>query len=224
MMSDESRRLPLFPLNVVLFPGGTLPLHIFEPRYRAMTRACLDGDRRFGVVLIAEGTEVGEPAVPHLTGTVARIATANALVDGRFNLVTVGERRFTIQEAELHGDGYLMGRVVLRPEVIDREPAVVAALVASVQEALAAYIGRLDVEPEPILAEVAAITDPLLLAGVVGTLLRDANERKQRLLEVDSVPRRMQGMLHLVRREIAVLDTLARPTDTPLERGVISPN
>ena len=108
-MSDESRELPLFPLNTTLFPGGTLPLHIFEPRYRAMTRRCLEGDERFGVVLIAEGPEVGGRAVPHLVGTVARIALAETLEGGRYNLMTTGERRFAIKRTWLDPAGYLVG-------------------------------------------------------------------------------------------------------------------
>ena len=64
--------LPLFPLNTVLFPGGRLPLRIFEQRYMTMAKACLKGGSPFGVCLIREGKEVGEPAVPADVGTLAR--------------------------------------------------------------------------------------------------------------------------------------------------------
>ena len=72
-MLIANKPLPLFPLNTVLFPRMTLPLRIFEPRYRQMLADCLDGDPIFGVVLIREGKEVGETAMPHDVGTTARI-------------------------------------------------------------------------------------------------------------------------------------------------------
>ena len=67
-MPDELIRLPLFPLNVVMFPNTSIPLQIFEDRYKQMLRDCLDGDSRFGVTLIKEGAEVGDPATPHPVG------------------------------------------------------------------------------------------------------------------------------------------------------------
>ena len=71
---SADRWLPLFPLNLVLFPNASMPLHVFEDRYKLMMQDCLDGDSRFGVVLIKAGSEVGEPAIPHSVGTVAQIA------------------------------------------------------------------------------------------------------------------------------------------------------
>jgi uncharacterized protein len=88
--------LALFPLNTVLFPGGTLPLHIFEQRYRLMIDECLDGNLSFGVVLIKSGQEVGGAAEPHPVGTTAKISRFRRLDDGRINLVAVGENRFRI--------------------------------------------------------------------------------------------------------------------------------
>ena len=70
-MSPQQRSLPLFPLNVVLFPNAVIPLHVFEERYKLMAQRCLDSDSRFGVVLIKSGDEVGGPADPHLTTNAA---------------------------------------------------------------------------------------------------------------------------------------------------------
>ena len=75
--------LPLFPLNLVLFPGMPLPLHILEERYRAMIGECRDTEQPFGVVLIKEGLEVGGPADPFMTGTSARIVRVEDMDDGR---------------------------------------------------------------------------------------------------------------------------------------------
>jgi Lon protease-like protein len=88
--------LPMFPLGTVLFPKMPLPLHIFEPRYRAMTRDCLRSGRRFGVVLIERGSEVGGGDSRYGVGTVARIAAEAELPDGRWALVTTGENRIRI--------------------------------------------------------------------------------------------------------------------------------
>jgi Lon protease-like protein len=86
----------MFPLGTVLFPSVYLPLHVFEPRYRELTRRCLDGDRAFGVALIERGNEVGGDDVRTDVGTVARIVEAAELDDGRWVLGTVGVRRIRV--------------------------------------------------------------------------------------------------------------------------------
>lgn len=90
--------LPMFPLGTVLFPTAVLPLHVFEPRYRALVRDCLGGARELGVVLIERGSEVGGGDVRTDVGTVAHIARAEELPDGRWGLVTVGARRLRVAE------------------------------------------------------------------------------------------------------------------------------
>ena len=79
---SSAMEMPLFPLNVVLFPGMALPLHIFEPRYREMINRCLDENLAFGVVLIKEGPEVGGDALPRRVGTAARIVKVDRQPDG----------------------------------------------------------------------------------------------------------------------------------------------
>ncbi len=88
--------LPLFPLRTVLFPGADLPLRIFEPRYKAMTRELLESGGSFGVLLIRTGKEVGGEAVPHDVGTTALIEDAREMVGGRFSLSTRGVQRFRV--------------------------------------------------------------------------------------------------------------------------------
>src|SRR4030042_2031651 len=100
--------LPLFPLNVVLFPGQVLPLHIFEDRYRLMIRRCLAEDTSFGVVLTQRAEETGETAEPHAIGTVARIVESEHLPDGALNIVAVGTERFRIRRL-LHDKPTLRG-------------------------------------------------------------------------------------------------------------------
>src|SRR4051794_30925127 len=84
----ESRRIPLFPLGTVLFPGMPLPLHVFEPRYQELVRGCLEGDRTFGGCLIRSGQEVGGPADPYPVGTTCEILQVDRLDGGRLRLAT----------------------------------------------------------------------------------------------------------------------------------------
>ena len=99
----ETGRLRLFPLNTVLFPGAVLNLHVFEPRYRQMIAECLAGNEAFGVVLIREGQEAGDPEVtPHDIGTTAEIDDVTPLPAGRYYISTVGRRRFRIEIGEHH--------------------------------------------------------------------------------------------------------------------------
>ncbi len=102
--------LPLFPLNTVLFPGGPLPLRIFEPRYVDMVKRSLRDEAPFGVVLIREGEEVG-PADFHDIGTLARIIDFDTLPDGLLGLTCVGEQRFRVHTYARLPDGLNVGQV-----------------------------------------------------------------------------------------------------------------
>ena len=88
----------MFPLGTVLLPGAVLPLHVFEPRYRALVTDCLAGVPEFGVVLIERGHEVGGGDVRRPVGTVARIVEVERQPDGRAVLITVGVRRIRVDE------------------------------------------------------------------------------------------------------------------------------
>ena len=88
--------MPMFPLGMVLLPTMVVPIHVFEPRYRQMTKDCLDGDREFGVVLIERGSEVGGGDVRTDAGTAARIIEAQEFPDGRWGLVAGGIRRIQV--------------------------------------------------------------------------------------------------------------------------------
>lgn len=96
--SPLTEELPLFLLHAVLFPGMTLPLRVFEPRYRQMLAYCQERDGAFGVLLIKEGEEVGGAAEPHLVGTRARITRVQPQSDGTLGVRVLGERRFHLLE------------------------------------------------------------------------------------------------------------------------------
>jgi uncharacterized protein len=111
--------LPLFPLGTVLFPGMVLPLHIFEERYRQLVEDLLDGPepRRFGVVAIREGHEVGVDAVTSLyeVGCVAEVRDVERHEDGGFDLVTVGTERFRLGELD-RSLPYLRAEIEVLPD------------------------------------------------------------------------------------------------------------
>ncbi len=109
--------IPLFPLNIVLFPNGPLPLRIFETRYVDMVRRCMREDQGFGVVLIREGREAG-PAETCEVGTLAKIVDFNQLPDGLLGLSCVGQRRFRILSRRRQPDGLNVGEV----EWLQEEP------------------------------------------------------------------------------------------------------
>lgn len=107
--------MPQFPLRTVLFPTMVLPLHVFEPRYRTMVHHLMDGDRRFGVVMIERGSETGGDDQRTDFGTVARIVEAEEFPDGRWALVAVGVERFQVLRW-LEDDPYPRADIELWPD------------------------------------------------------------------------------------------------------------
>lgn len=106
-----ARELPIFPLPLVLFPGASQPLHIFEPRYRALLADCLGADRRFGLAYAA-AEEGSDPApAPGDVGCIAHILTTQSLPDGRSDILTTGEQRFVLLEWLPTDRPYRMARI-----------------------------------------------------------------------------------------------------------------
>jgi Lon protease-like protein len=158
----------LFPLNnVVLFPGMPLPLHIFEERYKAMIGACVDSDEPFGVLLIREGAEVGEPATPHPIGTTARVSQVQRLQEGRLNILTRGERRFELL-ATLQTTPHMVGLVRF---LEDEEGEVSAETLAGVQEEYIKLQRQLTAMAGGWDREITAPDDPIALARAACTTL-----------------------------------------------------
>jgi uncharacterized protein len=109
MMPDEPTAL--FPLKTVLFPGGVLPLRIFEPRYVDMVGRCLKRRQNFGVLLIVEGAEVGGPARTAEVGTLAEIVDWHLESDGLLGIVAAGRERFRLKGSSLLSDGLYVGQI-----------------------------------------------------------------------------------------------------------------
>jgi Lon protease-like protein len=117
-MPQPDQEIPLFPLNTVLFPGGLLPLKVFEQRYIEMTKTCLRDNSPFGVCLIREGREVGAAAVPEPVGCLAAIESWDMPQLGLFQLIARGGERFRIRATRV-APNHLMSAVVetLPPDV-----------------------------------------------------------------------------------------------------------
>lgn len=133
----EGNVIPLFPLHTVLFPGGPLPLRIFEPRYTDMVGRCSREQTPFGVVLIQEGEEAGEVATTATVGCSARIADFCTLEDGFLGISCVGERKFRVRRVWRETDGLNMAEVSWLPAERDLElPADYSRLGDTVRRAL----------------------------------------------------------------------------------------
>ena len=181
--------LPLFPLNSVLFPGATLPLHIFEERYKLMIGRCLQSGSPFGVLLIRSGNEVGEATEPFEVGTTARIVRVQHLDEGRMNLVCLGERRFRLLR-KLRDTPYLVGEA--EPlDSTDIEGEDVAELVETVAALFAEYYRLYLAVSNQWARQIGMPGGAAELADFVGSRLAVSPWTKQRLLEELSVRRRL---------------------------------
>ena len=118
-MDADSSVIALFPLHTVLFPGGPLPLRIFETRYTDMVRRCMREQQPFGVVLIQEGDEAGPVATTATVGCSARIVDFYTLKDGFLGISCVGDRKFRVLRVWRAPDGLNMGEVTW----LEAEPA-----------------------------------------------------------------------------------------------------
>lgn len=192
---------PMFPLGSVLFPSLVLPLHVFEPRYRALMSDVLAGDEEFGVCLIERGSEVGGDDVRTTVGTVARIQEATESPDGRWAVIAVGTRRIRVLRW-LPDDPYPRAEVTEHPDPepgpdeLDLLPVVTASLRSALAKANelgdAGPPATIGLAEDPVIAshQIAALAPvstldqyDLLAAGTVGvrlarleSLLRDAHE------------------------------------------------
>ena len=180
----HSLRVPIFPLNTVLFPGGLLPLKVFEARYMDMTRDCLKRDQPFGVCLIHEGSEVGAPAVPQGIGCLAKILEWDMQQQGILNLKTRGSQRFRILERETSTQGLISADVELIPPEASVAVPEKFAPCARLLEIVVADQGK------PVFAEPHAFDDAAWVGYRLTEILPVPLLAKQKLLELtDSLTR-----------------------------------
>lgn len=118
-MTGLSKDVPLFPLGTVLFPGGLLPLRIFEQRYLEMTKNCLRAGTPFGVCLIREGSEVGAPATHEDLGCLAHITQWDMQQLGLLQLVAQGSDRFRVRARRIRPDGLIVADIEVLAQAAD---------------------------------------------------------------------------------------------------------
>ncbi len=194
--SDGLTRLPLFPLNLVLFPGQDLPLHIFEERYKDMIRECLEQDIPFGVVLIKEGLEVGAPADPERIGTSTRILRSEILDQGRINIMTKGERRFEIEEI-VQRVPHIVGRVRF---LVELEGEGCADLVPQINEEYVALVRNLTALTGGYTSRVEIPQDPVELSYAIAANLELEPHLRQSLLVTETAATRLFDLIPLLKQ------------------------
>lgn len=172
-MPFEERWLPLFPLNMVLFPGMSIPLNIFEERYKLMIHSCLENDSKFGVILIKAGQEVGGPAITYSTGTVACIDQTNHIEHGQMLLSVTGQQRFRIKHITQY-DPYTAGQVELLAD--DEENEDTYKDITKVHQAITQHLR--------------------LMMGLSGGWVRDATIPPGQVNLSYFIPKTLQGKLH----------------------------
>ena len=194
-------KVSLFPLSTVLYPGGPLPLRIFEPRYLDMISDCLKNDKPFGVLLIRSGSETG-PATTYEVGTLARITDWYQGSDGLLGITAVGEQRFRLISVKRRSDGLNIGEIeLLEPEdyqALPEEYKPLANILAGVLDDLGRLYESLERQYDD--------------AGWVGyrfaEILPITPEQKQSCLEANDVMQRLD-LVKEVLNTVRGPDTLA---------------
>ncbi|MFD9127733.1 LON peptidase substrate-binding domain-containing protein [Kitasatospora sp. NPDC059571] len=241
-----TERLPLFPLNTVLYPGLVMPLHVFEERYRRLVADLLaqpeDRPRRFGVLAIRDGREVapvresegpagpldglgtvtGDPleAMYHV-GCVADVTSAREQADGRYELLITGTTRFRLDSIDASGP-YLVGET---EELAEESGTGAGALAAVVERAFRTYRRRLAGAREATLAGDQELPhDPQVLSYLVAAAAMLPAPVKQELLAIPDTAQRLTAELELLHRETALLAWLPSLPAIDLTRQAFSPN
>jgi uncharacterized protein len=205
--------LPLFPLGTVLLPGGTLPLHVFEPRYRQLTLDLVTGavpDREFGVVAVREGWTPDDDGIAglHAVGCTAVLRDVKRLPDGRFDLVTDGARRFRLIDLDADSKPYLMGSIEPLPDdpaddAVGELTRILATAARAAHRRYCTTVWKAGewAEPEP---DVEPGALPHILAADCLLPIGD----RQHLLELTSPVERLRLVRVLLARETSLLSEL----------------
>jgi hypothetical protein len=192
-MKEEIRELPLFPLNTVLFPGGPLPLKIFEPRYLDMISRCLREQSGFAVVLITEGEETAATASFAAIGTETSIVDFDRLEDGLLGISCIGRERVRVLEAWREADGLNRGRVI----AIDADPVLP---VPTAQAWLGEVVRRVLPDVGEVYRHVEMRGDAAWVGNRLAELLPLSLADKQALLELTDPLERLTALEPAVSR------------------------
>jgi uncharacterized protein len=195
--------IPLFPLNTVLFPGGTLPLHIFEERYKLMIGECMEQQAPFGVVLIKSGSEVGGPSEPYEVGTTARISRVQELEGGRLNLVAIGVKRFRIRSVT-QSRPYMRADVEML-ETTDAEDPGTHEAAEQVSKLYVDYYRLALALTSQWQERIGLPQNAADLADFVATRMDTEQDLKQKLLETSSAAERLRVERDMLSQAVALL-------------------
>lgn len=216
------KQLPLFPLNTVLFPHVRMPLHIFEARYRDMLRDCLSADRRFGIVLIKSGQEVGSTATPYDVGTVANIKEVGTPRRRALPIIVEGEQRFRITSID-RVRTYMMADVELLADGRDEKTSDEITIAA--HDASRHYISAAMASQGLYRAKLEIPREPHRLADYMGGIATNAPERgRQRVLEAASLTDRLQAAIALLEEEVSRMAPVFMRSGPGGERSLFSTN
>lgn len=201
--------LPLFPLNMVLFPGMPINLHVFEPRYINLMTECIEQKKPFGVVLIKNGREaLGPLAEPYEVGCTARILKAEHLTGGRLNIVAVGGERFEILSLERHNE-YLVGEVELM-EASEDDIEQINNIGARLRPLVESYLSIL-ADADMVQSDSYQLPNgPVELAYVGAYLLQISSIQKQTILEAPLGGEMLEDIYTYYLRELALLKHLMK--------------
>jgi Lon protease-like protein len=211
--------IPLFPLNMVIFPGWPTPLHVFEPRYKALVQYCVREEEPFGLVLIQEGgAEFDTAVVPHKVGCSVTITQLQQTEDGRYYLMGIGQQRFRIQQLH-HDQPYLSAEVEFLhypQEATDRlmeEAQRLRPLVIDYFATLAklAHNDTLDANQVP--------RQPQSLANMAAAILQVPLAQKQSMLEAHRLSSLLAYLVSSYQHQIDLLRLFPQK-----DMGVFSPN
>ncbi|MGH8641688.1 MAG: LON peptidase substrate-binding domain-containing protein [Burkholderiales bacterium] len=190
MNAEPNREIFIFPLNTVLFPGGLLPLKIFEQRYIEMTKTCLRDNSPFGVCLIREGREVGAAAVPEPVGCFAAIENWDMPQLGLFHLIARGGERFRIRDTRVARNHLMSAVVELVPPDAAADP--VDSLCRQVLQAVIEKLGA-NQFPAPL-----RLDDASWVGYRLAEVLPLGARVKQELLETTDAGKRLERLRTLL--------------------------
>ena len=219
-------RVPLFPLNAVVFPGVVTPLHIFEERYRALVRDLVGiesvFDRVFGVIAIREGYEVGDFGMQsaHRVGTLVQLTEVEPYEDGRFDIEVIGRQRLRILDFENSG-AYLTGEVELLPDTDEPEAVAEAERALSTFETYRLQLSEL--RGGPVLAGDMPADPAYLSYALASTCLLTLPQRLA-LLEAETAQQRLGMLRRTLHEEMRAMRALPSLPATEVARTRWSPN
>lgn len=217
MVHGKEMLIPLFPLNVVLYPGMLMPLHIFEPRYRAMIDNTMQESQSFAIALIDAGEQEGDLDVtPKAIGTVAQIAQLRHLDPEKMNVWVVGDEKVEILDYHRTADNYLMARVrVLQDDASSVTKCVpqLDSLHQMFDEYITLKLKLNDRAPDEIDYDLSG--EPETMSYQIASLLDISLAEKQMLLELSSVVERLTREAEILAREMEQLHNLLKTHVSP---------